>query len=335
MRRRLTVAGMALVTLLAATQVVAVARHALRDETAATAGPGRLSALLATPQPADRGISPYEGVGAWVDAYDVGGGGGAAGGGGRPPVTAADVDAMAAAGVRTLYLQPARDDGTGPAGLDDPGLTAGFLVRAHQQGLRVVGWYVPRFADLDRDLAHLRAIARFEVLGHRFDGVAVDIEWTGSVADHGERSTRLVELSQRLREEMGDDPVGAIVLPPVQLEVVNPAYWPGFPWEELAPLYDAWLPMGYWTERSVASGYRDAATYTTENLRLLRERVGDGARVHAIGGLGEGSLAPDLAGFVTSVDRGGAIGASIYDWATFPAEAQARLAAALALARVG
>jgi hypothetical protein len=328
---------MALVTLLAATQAVAVARHALRGEAPPTGlGP---SAPLATPQPAERGLAPYEGVGAWVDVYDVGGGGarggGAGGGGARPPVTPTDVDAMAVAGVRTLYLQPARDDGTGPAGLDAPGLAASFLVRAHQRGMRVVGWYVPRFADLDRDLAHLRAIARFEARGHRFDGVAVDIEWTGSVADHDERSARLVELSRRLRAEMGDDPVGAIVLPPVQLEVVNPDYWPGFPWDQLAPLYDAWLPMGYWTERSVASGYRDAATYTTENLRLLRDRVGDRARVHAIGGLGESSLGPDLAGFVASVDRDGAIGASIYDWATFPAAAQASLAAALALARVG
>jgi hypothetical protein len=327
---------MALVMLLAAAQVVAVARHALRGESApASAAPAGLPALLAAPQPAERGLAPYAGVGAWVDAYDVGDGRGSAGGRGRPPVTAADVDAMAAAGVRTLYLQPARDDGTGPAGLDDPGVAASFLVRAHQRGMRVVGWYVPRFGDLDRDLAHLRAIARFEVLGHRFDGLAVDIEWTGSVADHVERSARLVELSQRLRAELGDEPIGAIVLPPVQLEVVNPAYWPGFPWDELAPLYDAWLPMGYWTQRSVASGYRDAATYTAENLRLLRDRVGNGARVHAIGGLGEDSLERDVAGFVKSVDRDGAIGASIYDWATFPVDAQARLAAALALARVG
>ena len=309
--RHVALAASAFVAALALVQIVAVVGHAVGrgDETVA--------GVAATP--AERSLAAYEGPGAWVDLFDTGGGPGEA------VVTPADVDEMAAAGVRTLYLQVARDDEQGSAGLDDPGLAARFLVRAHERGMRVVGWYVPRFGDVDRDVAHLRAIADFDVLGHRFDGVAVDIEWTGSVADDAERSARLVEMSEQLRSAVGDDVLGAIVLPPVQIDVVNPAYWPGFPWEELAPLYDVWLPMGYWTERTAVSGYRDAATYTAENLQRLHDHLGEPAPVHAIGGLAEATTPDDVAAFVAAAHDNGAIGMSIYDWATFPVEAQRQL----------
>ena len=323
MRRRLVaLAGIALVAL-AAVQLVAVVVHAVAGDDTGGAGLAAVPALLRAPAPAERSLTAYEGAGAWVDVFDT------RGAVGEAVVTPAAVDAMADAGVQTLYLQVARDDQEGVAELDDPGLAARFLVRAHERGLRVVGWYVPRFGDVARDLDHLRAIAEFDVLGHRFDGVAVDIEWTESVGDAAERSARLVELSQGLRDAVGDDALGAIVLPPVQIEVVNPAFWPAFPWDELAPLYDAWLPMGYWTERTAASGYRDAATYTTENLQRLADHLGDDAPVHAIGGLAEETTPDDLAGFVAAADAGGAVGASIYDWATFPVEAQRQLADAL------
>ena len=39
------------------------------------------------------------------------------------------------------------------------------------------------------------AVADFEADGHRFDGIAVDIEWTQGVPDPAERSRRLVQLS--------------------------------------------------------------------------------------------------------------------------------------------
>lgn len=322
MRRvHVALASTAMVALLAVVQVVGVAHHALTDD-GRDAAAGDAGGVGTGAGAGPRTVAAYEGLGAWVDVYDVGAAGGHA-------VTPDDVDAMAVAGVRTLYLQAARDDGTGRPGLDAPALAARFLARAHERGLRVVGWYVPRFEDVERDLAHLRAIADFSVLGHRFDGVAVDIEWTDGVADHAERSDRLVELSRALDDHVGSDVVGAIVMPPVHLEVVNPGFWPGFPWDDLAGLYDAWLPMGYWSDRTIASGYRDAAAYTTENLRRLRDHLGDDAPVHAIGGLAEHTTAADIDAFVAAARAEGAIGASIYDWATFPPEGRGRLARSL------
>lgn len=324
MRQRLTVAGIVLVGLLAVVQLTAVIGYALGDDDGGGAGLAAVPTLLQAPSAAERTVDAYAGAGAWVDVYDTG-----AVPGETATVTPDAIDAMADAGVRTLYLQAARDDGTAPPGVAAPDVVAQFLVRAHARGMRVVGWYLPRFAEVDRDLDHLRAIDDFEVLGHRFDGVAVDIEWRDSVDDPAERSARLIELSEDLRDETGDDALGAIVLAPVHLEVVNPGFWPAFPWEELAPLYDAWLPMGYWSDRTTASGYRHAATYTTENLRRLGDRVGTDAAVHAIGGLGAETTPDDVAGFADAARAEGAVGASIYDWATFPVEAQQQLAAAL------
>jgi hypothetical protein len=322
--RRAARIGFAVVAALAAAQIgVLLAQTAGGGEDdAAGAAVAAVPALLRSTTDTERTVGAYDGLGAWVDLFDLADG----------TVGPDAVDAMADAGVRTLYLQAARESTDGapsPPGVSDPALLGRFLVRAHERGLRVVGWYVPRFGDVDRDLAHLQAISSFDVLGHRFDGVAVDIEWRESVTDPAERSARLVELSERFRADVGDQAVGAIVMPPVQLEVVNPGFWPGFPWRDLAPLYDAWLPMNYWTERTASSGYRDPTRYTVENLDRLRADVGDDAPIHVIGGLGADLGAGDIDAFATAVDDHGAVGASVYDWATLPPDARNLLADAI------
>ena len=304
------------VTALAIAQFVALLRFPgtrLGTRTHGVAGVAAALASNAPPAP-ERTVEAYAGYGTWVDVHDfVPPSGDSA----PPPFTAAAVDDMARLGVRTLYLQAARPDAAGGGSLADRTRVAQILVRAHEAGLRVVGWYLPTFVDVDRDLAHLRAIADFEVLGHRFDGVAVDIEVTDAVADAAERSHELVELSERLRAGLGQDALGAIVLPPVLLEVVNPDHWPEFPWRELSQLYDVWLPMGYWTERRPESGYRDSTVYTEENIRRLRDDLGDAdAVVHAVGGIGDGITARPATDFARAAIAMDAIGASIYDWDT-------------------
>ena len=276
----------------------------------------------------DRSVDAYRGYGTWVDVYDFAP---SFQGGGAPALGPDVVDAMVASGVRTVYLQAAQLDERSPGALVDPAVVGQFLVRAQRAGLRVVGWYLPRFTDLDRDLAHLRAIADFEVLGHRFDGVAVDIEWTEGVPDHRQRSAALVELSERLRDATDGDPLGAIVLPPVQIEVVNTHKWPDFPWHALEPLYDVWLPMSYWTERRADSGLRDARTYSRENIRRLREDLDDpDARVHVIGGIGDQVDDRQASRFVKALEDMHAIGGSIYDWNTLAPARHGVLAAGLA-----
>jgi hypothetical protein len=311
------------VVLLSAAQLVALVAHLV------SGGGGEFDAAAspASPVPAERTVDAYGGYGTWVDVYDFLPAMQAPGR--EPLVTPGDVDDMADRGVRTIYLQAARNDPRTPGPLVDPDLIGEFLTEAHERGVRVVGWYLPHFGDIDTDLAHLEAISTFEAGGQRFDGVAVDIEWTRAVPDASERSERLVQLSRRLREAVGGDALGAIVLPPVQLEDVNRRMWPAFPWEELAPLYDAWLPMGYWTDRRPESGWRDAAAYTEENVDRLRANVGDDeAAVHPIGGIGDAATSDDLTQFARALRDADAVGGSVYDWATLTAEERGHLATA-------
>ncbi len=272
-------------------------------------------ALLRSDAPAVRSSAPYGGLGIWIDAFDFEP---AYQGDGREPVLTPEVvDEFAALGVQTIYIQAARVDDRATGRLLDEGLLADFLVRAHGHGIAVIGWYLPRFDDVDRDLDRLVAIAEFDALGHRFDGVAVDIEYVEAVPDATERSARLVDLSQRLRAARPGEALGAIVPPPVQLEVVNTSYWPRFPWRDLDPTYDVWLPMAYWTTRSVESGYRDSYRYAEESTRRLRNNVGrPDVVVHIIGGIGDETTVADLEGFRRAIEDTGSIGGSIYDWAS-------------------
>jgi hypothetical protein len=284
--------------------------------------------------PAPRTTEPYGGYGTWVDVFDY-----------DPayntPTIAADEFAeMARLGVTTVYLQAARLDDRTPDGLVDPWLLSALLLAAHAEGLDVVAWYLPRFGEGSADLDRLRLMADFKVLGQRFDGVAVDVEWIGDGVDDETRTERLLELSAGVRAAVGTDPLGVIVPPPVQIEVINPAFWPGFPWAGLAETYDVWLPMSYWSFRSDSSGYGEGYSYHEESVRRLRDNVGDPeALVHGIGGIGglDGIDDPvespeplatveEIERFVVALEDTGSIGGSIYDWNTLEPAVRDRLA---------
>lgn len=292
--------------------------------------------------PVPRTLDPYRGLGTWVDSYDfdpayVPGG---------ITVAPADLVDMADHGVRTVFIQSSRSDRRATGLVSDPWLLAEFLLAADRTGLAVVAWYLPKWTDDNEDLDRLLAIDRFSVLGRRFDGLAMDIEWNRDGLGAIERSRRLVNLSDRLRRTVGDDPLGAIVMPPVITDEINLAFWPGFPWAELAPLYDVWLPMAYWSFRT--EEHAEPGFYVSQNIRRLRANLGDPeAMVHAIGGIGaaDGSAIvdpgeplatiDDLAPFVAALVAEGAVGGSIYDWATMGSRSRSLLADLMAGSTVG
>ncbi|HJV05035.1 MAG TPA: hypothetical protein VJ868_07215, partial [Actinomycetota bacterium] len=177
-------------------------------------------------------VAPFRGLGAWVDIYDEEVYA-------DPEGTVAD---LAGHGVRTIYLQTTNYRRRGPIRNPDP--AGRFLEAAHAEGMRVVAWYVPDFADLDRDFRwSLAAIEFASPAGERFDGFGLDIEVT-EVADDRLRARRVVELSRRIREAVGPSyPLAAIVPNPLR----SPSYWPVFPDRALAEIFDAYLPMTYWT----------------------------------------------------------------------------------------
>lgn len=248
-------------------------------------------------------LEPYKGLGAWLDVYDwstyyTRGG---------TPVGLEAVDALAAQGVQTLYIQASKWDA--PVDVLEPGRLQAFLDQAHHHGMKVVGWYLPTLEDPARDLQRMLAIA-----GMSIDGLAVDIE-SRKVGDVAERNRRLIEISAALRNALPGQVIGAIPMEPVLMEDVNPRFWPGFPWAEIAPSYDVWLPMAYWTNRR--GNLRDAYWYTAENIDRVRARIGQpDAPVHALGGIGDLTTELDLIGFHTAAVERRAIGGSIYDYRT-------------------
>lgn len=250
-------------------------------------------------------IDPYRGLGAWLDVFDWSW----SFTGGRPQAGPADVDRMAGLGVRTLYIQISRYDH--PADVVDLDLLQPIIDRAHARGVAVVGWYLPTLTDPAADLRRILAMASLPI-----EGVGIDIE-SRDVQPVAERNARLIALSAQLRSALPGQVLSAIVLPPVVMEDVNPDYWPGFPWRELAPYYDVWQTMGYWTNRRSDSGWRDGYAYTAANIDRVRQHIGWlDAPVHPIGGIGDESTPEQIAGMVQASRERGALGGSIYDYRT-------------------
>ena len=272
--------------------------------TTTTAPPPPTPKAAVPPAPPARDLSMYNGLGTWIDVYDWSvtyGKDGAL-------VDAATVDQMAAAGVQTLYVQTGKWDA--PTDVLEPERLLPIIERARALGIRVVAWYLPTFEDPARDMGRLMAASRLPI-----DALAVDIE-SLKYKDVPERNRRLIEISTNLRRELPGVALGAIPYPPVVTDVINPNLWPDFPWAELAPLYDVWLPMSYQSDRKESSGYRDAYRYLAENIDRMRAHLGAPVPIHAIGGIADRTSPADVAGLHRAALERGVLGGSLYDWRT-------------------
>ena len=70
---------------------------------------------------------------------------------------------------------------------------------AHRDGMRVVAWYLPLLAIWPPTSRMSVRSHDFHSDGQRFDGLALDIEWTQGVPDAGQRNTRLIAFTKRVR----------------------------------------------------------------------------------------------------------------------------------------
>ena len=125
------------------------------------------------------------------------------------------------------------------------------------------------------------------VLELPLDGFGLDIEST-RLADEAERNAGASSSSRPI----SGPPCPArcsrrIVLPPVVTEVYG-TYWGSFPWAELAPYFDVWQPMGYWTNRTVRLGLaRRLHLHGDQHRPAARGAPADAdAVVHPVGGIG-------------------------------------------------
>ena len=138
------------------------------------------------------------------------------------------------------------------------------------------------------------------------------------------RRASVEEACRALKEEgveaVAVCPLGAITPSPAGLAMPHgQAWWPDFPYRALYRLYDAFLPMGYYTYHSTtpSGAYWD----TRRNIRLLREATDDPeVPIHLIGGAASYSSAAEGRAFARAANRKGVIGASMYDQATMGPE---------------
>lgn len=266
-----------------------------------SAADGREPEVAAPTLRADPNIGPFQGMGMWVDLYDDAAWA-------DPAVAVAD---MAAHGVRTLYLETSNFHRPFPF-VDKQGVAA-FVDAAHADGVQIVAWYLPGFVDVGLDAKRSKAAVRFHTdAGNRFDGFALDIE-ASDVADVGVRTARLLDLSARLRAFAGQSyPLGGIIPSPRGI-VVHKDYWPGFPYAALAAVYDAIMPMSYFTWHHPTGD--STHLYITQNIRIIRREVGsDQVPIHVIGGIAQDASQAQAQAFVNALRERGVIGGSYYTY---------------------
>lgn len=249
---------------------------------------------------ADPGV--FSGLATWVDVYD-----GAVYR--SPEATAARI---AARGVRTVFAETANDRSI--ADVVNPAALSRFVDALHAQGVAVVAWYLPGFVKPSLDLRRARAMLTFRTpTGGAFDAVGLDIE-SLRLKSVGLRTRRLLALARTLDAEAGDVPIAAITYPGRAFER-HASWWPGFPWSDLVPLFDTFVPMAY--TGGGFKGYDATYGYVARSLRLLRAAVGQDVPVHAAGGVANRMTAEELKAFTDAVaDDGTVTGWSLYDFAT-------------------
>jgi hypothetical protein len=252
----------------------------------------------------------FAGLGSWIDIFD--------GAAWENPEAA--VRKMDRKGVEILFLQSGSSR-PGPP-VFRPARTARFLRAAHEREIAVIAWYLAPYIDRAYETRRAIGAIRFETSdGQSFDGFALDIETAEDSPPAPVRNRRLRAMSQRLREVAGPlYPLGAITPSPAGLAMPHgQAWWPDFPYRELNRLYDAFLPMGYYTYHSTtaAGAYRD----TRRNIRLLRRETGDReVPIHLIGGAAAYSNAAEGRAFARAANDHGVLGASMYDQMTMGPE---------------
>jgi hypothetical protein len=262
---------------------------------------GREPVAAPPPLRSDPVIDPFQGMGVWIDIYDDAAWADPAGA----------VAGMASHGVGTLYLETSNFHRPFPF-VDRPGVAA-FVDAAHAEGVRIVAWYLPGFVDIDLDAKRSKAAIRFRTdAGNRFDGFALDIE-APDVTDAAVRTTRLLTLSDRLRAFAGDEyPLGGIIPSPRGI-VVHKDYWPAFPYAELAAVYDAIMPMSYFTWHHPTGD--STHLYITQNIRIIRRETGsDQVPIHVIGGIAQEASTAQAQAFVNALRERGVIGGSYYTY---------------------
>lgn len=259
--------------------------------------------------PLPAGADVFRGLGAWVDVYDY------AIRDNMDPIAA--VDEMSRRGVKTLYLQTGR--WKEPNDIVNVEKVTLFLDRASAKGIAVVGWYLPGFGDIDRDIRRSLAVLQFKTpAGNRFSALAPDIETREEVSgDRLRFNAGIEEYSRRLREAVPPGTVLAGIVVDAKNNERAPNRWSGFPWPAIGRYYDIVMPMAYWTAAKGGGcmGVEvDTAQYMRDVVAKTEALMGVQRPMHLIGGVADCITAGETAGYVGAAKQLGSLGVSVYDY---------------------
>jgi len=251
---------------------------------------------------------PFRRLATWVDVFDY-----------ATLDPAVAVPDMKARGVKVLNLSTARFNGT--TDFFDSVEAGQWLDLAHQNGIKVVGWYLPAYGDMARDVRRTLAIAQFvSPGGQRFDAVGVDIERLDEVT-LAQLNTLAVSHLQQVRAQTSAMMV-AIVPSPFGTDPGN--RWAGFPWAGVGANSDVVIPMALWSFRLNSNGtpYSADQVYVWVLDQVQRAHSMSGRPISVEGGVDDPGtentpITTDRVNrFVDAAIAGGALGASHYDYAT-------------------
>lgn len=254
---------------------------------------------------------PLRRLGTWVDVYDYAT---------LTPATA--VADMKARGVRTLLLGTGRFDSA--ADFHDETLMGRWLDEAHTRGIKVVGWYVPAYGDLPRDVRRTAAIGNYvSPGGQRFDAVGVDIERYGASGEV-DLDTFNASVVPHLRRVRNRTTAVVAAITPSPYATDPGSHWVGFPWAGVGANSEVVVPMALWSFRLNPDGSAFSAQQVHDWVvdQVDRTQALTGRRVHVEGGVDDPGAENTpvtqarVRAFVDAVRDGGAIGGSHYDYAT-------------------
>lgn len=268
--------------------------------------------------PSSAGLGAYRGLGAWVDLYHYGVPG--------SPPPASVVAEMAGRGVRTIYIETARWNSG--ADLDHPAQLGAFLDAAHARGLKVVGWYLPGFADTATDVRRSLAVLTFTSPGgQHFDGFAADIEDRSATASQDQFNAGITGYATALRRAVAPGTTLGAIVPDAKNNERAPAYWAGFPWPQIGDSFDVVLPMAYWSvtkdPRTCLATQMDVTSYMNQVIDQTDALMGQSKPIAPMGGISNCDTQQEVAEYVRTLRTRGAIGGGLYDFESLEARPDA------------
>jgi len=269
-------------------------------------------------------LTPIEGKGIWLMNADV-----------TKTYTPQQIVATAVQdGIHTLYLEVGSTyNNQGFWGQEALGT---LLPLAHQNGIAVMGWIFDTLQNPAADLQLAQEAATYNVQGQTVDGLALDLEGNATM-----NPSVVGPFDAQLRAELGPGTLlVAVTYPPQSLA------WPGTTsaakqasasavFTLMAQTYDAVAPMDYWHHVDTTYTAAQARSYVQTSIIDLHQWSGDPAWPVAVIGQtynmftdSNGIPSPqEVEGAMGGAEVEGAIGFSVYRWATATADEQSAFVA--------